>query len=91
MYLYSRHSDAGSKAESLAIEDGYNLQEALLRYNYEKHVSLFQAILDGTYKEVVFKNWLHMQKELAQAFSQHLVKQVSLHTCPSNIYIIYIK
>ena len=78
-YLYSRHADAGGVAHFLAIEDGYNLQEALSRFNYECHVSLFQAVLDGTYKEVVFKNWLHMQQQFTEAFSQYQIKQVS---CP---------
>ena len=75
-YLCSRHSDAGDRAESLAIEDGYNLHDALSRFNYEKHVSLSQAILKGAYKEDVFKTWLAMQKDLTDAFSQHQVKQV---------------
>ena len=73
----SRHAEDVEKGPSLAIEDGYNLQEACTRFNHKLHIAIFQKILVGQYAEDVFKVWLGLQRSLADAFSRHQVKQVT--------------
>lgn len=63
--------------EEQAIEDGYNLHNALSRFVHKRHVTLFKQILDGKLDESVFCYWLHLQTSVTEAFNKQQVGQVS--------------
>ena len=65
-YLLSRNRDE----ESIAIEDGYNLQDAISRFHHELNVSIFNSILCGELMEEVYNNWITAQVALMETFKK---------------------
>ena len=65
--------------EALAIEDGYNLEEACTRFAHEPHISLFSQIMGGEVGEEVFHHWLELQTSLTEAFSQQEEEEVGIY------------
>lgn len=63
-YLLSRND----QQNELAIEDGYNMQDACSRYNHIIHIKLFTAILNGDLNETVYSNWISVQVSLMEKF-----------------------
>lgn len=65
-YLLSRNNDE----ESRAIEDGYNLQDAISRFHHELNVSVFNSILCGELMEDVYNTWISTQVALMETFKK---------------------
>ena len=68
--LYAFLLSRNEEAEPLAVEDGYNLQEACSRFAHEPHVGLFSRILAGEVEEGVFHSWVELQTALIEALNQ---------------------
>lgn len=65
-YLLSRNGDD----ESIAIENGYNIQDAISRFHHELHVSIFSSILRGELMEEIYNNWISIQVALMEIFKK---------------------
>ena len=64
--------------EEAAIEDGYNLRDASVRFGHKMHANLFKQIIEGELEENVFHYWLHLQTTLTEEFSKQQIGHVSL-------------
>ena len=64
--------------DEAAIEDGYNLRDASVRFGHKIHVNLFKQIIQGELEENVFHYWLHLQTTLTEEFSKQQIGHVSL-------------
>lgn len=74
--LYAFLLSHNENNEELAVEDGYNLEEACSRFAHEPHIALFSKILSEEQDEDVFHYWLNTQTTLTEAFSNQQQEEV---------------
>ena len=78
--LYAFLLSHNENNEQLAMEDGYNLEEACSRFAHEPQIALFGKILSGEQDEDVFHYWLNAQTTLTEAFSSQQEEEVISHS-----------
>lgn len=60
--------------ETMAIEEGYNLEDACTRLDYEPLIHLFHQIISDEVDEKVFRYWMQIQATLTAALEQESQK-----------------
>lgn len=58
----------------MAIEEGYNLEDACTRLDYEPPIHLFHQIISGEVDEKLFHYWMELQATLTAAIEQESQK-----------------
>ncbi|KAL5467597.1 hypothetical protein EMCRGX_G031852 [Ephydatia muelleri] len=72
--LFSYLVSINNGDEAMAIEEGYNLEDACTRLDYEPPIHLFHQIISGEVDEKLFRYWMELQATLTAAIEQESQK-----------------